>query len=221
MIPRFNRLILLSFLVFLLILICPGTHLSTCSKIVSKFNGIIRKLRQYLPLHSLKTRYISHILPYLSYGVMIWADSNNSNLDSMFLLQKRVIRSCTKSHWLAHTDPFFSSFSTQDIYKLQLASFMYQFHHQLLPPDLHGDDFFNADTPSHSFDTRHAHEPFITTTNSVLVSNTPKSQGPQVWFQLPIHLKDSPAIASFKNAFKKFSSAHMTVLMILNATHVS
>ena len=51
--------------------------------------------------------------------------------------------------------------SSYSLIILILASFMYQFHHQLLPPDLLGDDFFNVDTLSHSYDTRHAHEPFI------------------------------------------------------------
>ena len=79
---------------------------------------------------------------------MIWAYPNNSNLNSLFLLQKRVIRSCTNSKlWLAHTDPLFSSLSTlkvHDIYKLQLVSFMFQFHHDLLLPGLLNDNFFST-----------------------------------------------------------------------------
>ena len=103
---------------------------------------------------------------------------------------------------ISHLFPPSRALKVQDIYELQLASFMYQFHHQLLPPDLLGDDIFNVDTPSHSYDTRHAHEPFITTTNIVPASNTSKSQGPQLWFQLPTHLKDSPSTASFKIPLK-------------------
>ena len=183
-----------------------NSHTQHVSKIVSKYNGIIRKVRPFLPLHSLTTLYNSIVLPYLSYGAIIWVDSNNSNLASLFLLQKRVIRSCTNSLWLAHTDPLFSSLSTlkvHDIYKLQLASFMYQFHHHQLPPDLLKDDFFNVDTPSHNYDTRHAHDPFITTTHTVLASNTSKSQGPQLWLQLPTQLQNSQSLSSFKRTFKK------------------
>ena len=132
------------------------SHTDHISKIVSKYNGIIRKVRQFLPLTSLVTLYNTLVLPYLSYGALIWADPNNSNLESLFLLQKRVIRTCTNSLWLAHTDPLFSSLHTlkiNDIYKLQLASFMYQCHSKLLPSDLLSDDFFNTGTLNHPYNT--------------------------------------------------------------------
>ena len=176
------------------------------SKIISKYNGIIRKVRAFLPLHSLKTLYNSLILPYFSYGAMIWADPNNANLDSLFLLQKRAIRTCTNSLWLAHTDPLFSSLSTlkvQDIYKLQLATFLYQYHHHLLPVDLMKDDLFNTDVHSHHYETRHGQEPFVRSTNTVLASNTARSQGPLLWKDLPSHLKNASSISSFKYNLKK------------------
>ena len=182
------------------------SHTQHVCKIVSKYNGIIRKVRPFLPPYSLKTLYNSLILPYLSYGAMIWADPNNSKLNSLFLLQKRVIRSCTNSLWLDHTDPLFLSLSTLkvlDIYKLQLASFMFQFHNNLLPADLLNEDFFYSETPSHQYYTRHAHDLFIKPTNTVLASNTSKSQGPQLWNHLPAQLHNSPTLSSFKSGMKK------------------
>lgn len=138
---------------------------------------------------------------------MIWADPNNSNLDSLFLLQKRVIRTCTNSLWLDHTDPLFSSLSTlkvRDIYKLQLASFMYQFHHNLLPFDFLKNNVFKTDTLSHHYDTRHVNDTFIITTNTVLASNTSTTQGPLLWNQLPDHLKTTSSLCSFKSNLKQF-----------------
>ena len=83
------------------------SHTTHISKIISKYNGIIRKVRPNLPDHTLHTLYNTFILPYLSYCAIIWADNNNSHLDSLFLLQKKSVRICTNSVWLAHTDPHF------------------------------------------------------------------------------------------------------------------
>ena len=183
-----------------------SSHTQHITKIVSKYNGIIRKVRPFLPTDALKTLYNSLVLPYLSYGAMIWADSNNANLHSLFLLQKRIIRTCTNSLWLAHTDPLFSSLKTlkiYDLYKLQLASFMYQFHSDLLPNDLINDNFFNINTPAHHYDTRHGHDVSIKITNTVLARNTSSSQGPLLWKNIPLDLKNSPSFSSFKANLKK------------------
>jgi len=92
------------------------SHTQHISKIISRLNGVIRRVRPYLPLETLHSLYNSLMLPYFSYGTMIWADPNNSNIDSIFLLQKRVIRTCTNSLWLDHTDPLFVKLHTLKIY---------------------------------------------------------------------------------------------------------
>ena len=183
------------------------SHTQHISKIVSKYNGVIRKVKPFLPPDSLVTLYNSLVLPYLSYGAIVWADNNNAHLHSLFLLQKRVIRTCTNSLWLDHTDPLFIKLNTlkiNDIYYLQLASFMYQFHHNLLPSDLLCDDFFNTGNLSHNYYTRNYHETFIKNTNTVLAQNTAMTQGPRLWTSLSNDLKNRPSFASFKSRLKKY-----------------
>ena len=80
-------------------------HTSHITKIVSKYNGIIRKVRPYLNQDSLHTLCNTFVLPYLSYCALVWGDKNNTNLESFFLLQKKIIRTCTNSLWLEHTTP--------------------------------------------------------------------------------------------------------------------
>ena len=64
-------------------------HTSNITKIVLKYNGIIRKVRPYLNQNSLHTLYNTRVLPYLSYCALVWGDKNNANLESIFLLQKK------------------------------------------------------------------------------------------------------------------------------------
>ena len=44
------------------------------TKIVSKYNGIIRKVRPFLNKESLHTLYNTLVLPYLSYCMLVWGD---------------------------------------------------------------------------------------------------------------------------------------------------
>ena len=84
-------------------------HTSHITKIVSKYNGIIRKVCPFLNSESLHTLYNTLILPYLTYCTIVWGDKNNSNLNSLFITQKKIVRTCTNSLWLAHTTPLFIS----------------------------------------------------------------------------------------------------------------
>ena len=64
-------------------------HTSHITNIVSKYNGIIRKVRPYLNQDSLHTIYNTLVLPYLFYCALVWGDKNNAKLEFLFLLQKK------------------------------------------------------------------------------------------------------------------------------------
>ena len=180
-------------------------HTSHISKIVSKYNGIIRKIRQFLNIESLHTLYNTLVLPYLSYCTLVWGDNNNSNLNSLFLQQKKIIRTCTMSLWLEHTTPLFISLKTlkiHDIYTFQLAVHMFRYHHNLLPPDLPNNKFLTL-ADIHDHNTRHASDLYIDPTKTKLAQNNIKTQGPIIWNKLDINIKKSVSLASFKSKLKK------------------
>ena len=61
-------------------------HTNHFTKIVSKYNGKIRKVRQFLNKESLHTLYNTLVLPYLTYCTLVWGDKNNANLiESLFI----------------------------------------------------------------------------------------------------------------------------------------
>ena len=182
------------------------SHTCHVSKIVSKYNGIFRKVRPFLPLDALHTLYNTLVYPYFNYCAMIWADKNNSHLHSLFLMQKRIIRTCTNSIWLAHTDPLFQSLKTlkiHDLYVLQTAEFMYKYLHDLLPHDLFDDHYFVTRQDIHPYDTRTSQDLHIRHTNTKLAENTIKTQAALVWNSLSDPLKHSPSLAIFKATLKK------------------
>ena len=127
------------------------TNNENACNIISKYNGIIRKVRQFLPSDSLPTLFNTLVYPYINYCAIIWADNNNSHRDSILPLQKRIVRMCTNSVWLKHTNPLFQSLNTlkiQDLHSLQVGIFMYQFHHNLFPDDLFEPNYFTMNNKS-------------------------------------------------------------------------
>jgi len=183
------------------------SHTSHIIKIVSKYNGIIRRVKPYLPLDSLKTLYNTFILPYLSYCALIWADKNNSNLEPLYLIQKKAIRTCTNSVWLAHTNPLFSQLKTlkiRDIYIHQLGTYLYRYHNNLLPPGHLTISFTTvADSHSYTYDTRQSSNIQIVPTNTLLAQNTIKIQGAIFWNFLRHSIKNSQSLPTFKKNLKQ------------------
>ena len=125
---------------------------------------------------------------------------------SLFITQKKIVRTCTNSLWLAHTTPLFISLKKLkifDIYSYQLATHMYRYHHDLLPPGL-PNNHFSTQANIHDYNTtRQANDLHVDPTNTKLAQNNIKTQGPLTWNKLNIKIKNSPSLASFKTNLKK------------------
>jgi hypothetical protein len=77
-----------------------------CSKL-SKSLYCINRAKNFLTKKALKTLYFSLIHSHLSYCTPIIGCSSNSNILTIFKMQKKAIRTITKNNYLAHTNPLF------------------------------------------------------------------------------------------------------------------
>ena len=128
-------------------------------------------------------------------------------------MQKRIIRTCTNSVWLAHTDPLFYSLKTLkvcDLYTFQTAQFMYKYHHDHLPPDILEHDFFLTNKDFHDHDTRSSADYHVQRTNTCLAEHTLRIQGALLWNSLNPSIKQSPSLATFKRQLKDHLLASYT-----------
>ena len=156
------------------------THTTHACNIISKYNGIIRKVRQFLPSDSLPTLFNTLVYPYINYCAIIWADNNNSHRDSILLLQKRIMRTCTNSMWLEHTNSLSQSLNTlkiQDLHFLQVDIFMNKFHHNLFLDDLLKTNYFTMNNEVHNDNTRGATNICVGLVNTCLAYNTIRIKG--------------------------------------------
>ena len=121
-----------------------------------------------------------------------------SNLNCIYLLQKRMVRLISKAHHLANTVPLFSKLKVLDIYSIysfSVATFMYSYHHNLLPSSFR--NLFWSSNQVHHYEIRIAsqYRPHFCGTKikqfSVLYG------GPSIWNSLPVTLTSSSSLFVF------------------------
>ena len=85
---------------------------------------------------ALISSYYSFAYPYFVYCNQVWENTYPTNLGRMVLLQKRLVRVVTCSHYRAHTEPLMlanqlSSINDKNVYVV--GNFMYNYVTQKLP----------------------------------------------------------------------------------------
>ena len=78
----------------------------------------------------------SLVLSHLQYCTLLWANSYNSHLHKLRLLQKKAIRIISNTDYLAHSSKLFLNLKLlklDDIMKFQLGTFMYKLKYNKPP----------------------------------------------------------------------------------------
>ena len=108
------------------------THVSEISKKISRAVGIIKKMQWIFPTEILLAIYNALVLPHINYCILSWgADSN-----TIFILQKKAVRTIASAGYNAHTEPFFKLYNLlkiEDIYKFRLLVLYHNISHLKTP----------------------------------------------------------------------------------------
>ena len=168
-------------------------------------NGVLTKLRYFLPRHTLKTIYNSLVLPHIQYGITLWGH----DCKRIELLQKQCIRKiCQVKKYKAHTDPLFkftSLLKVSDIHKLFCLKIFFKFENKLLPQYLQ--TIFPRNSEFHRYETSTANEFYVLTHNTTEIKNPIRYKIPSIIPSIPgeilakIH---THSIETFSKHVKKF-----------------
>ena len=112
-------------------------HIQKISGKISVVNGILSRLKKFLPCDILKMIYSALIQPHLNYGILLWG----KNTKRIHKLQKWAVRSVTCSKYNAHTDPIFIKLKIlkiQELYKLNILKFYFKYNKKSLPNYFNG-----------------------------------------------------------------------------------
>ena len=142
------------------------------------------------------------VLPHLQYCLINWGnfkgDHNLRLRRRLLTLQKCLVRIICGAGRLSHADPLFAHLSTlkvDDLYTQTVRVHAFRMYRGMLP----GGMAAFMDKVSHGYSTRGAR-------SNLYVSHSDcksiRSIAPKIWNPLPLGMKQSPSIASFKEASK-------------------
>ena len=143
------------------------SHINKISNKINRYNGLLSKLKHYLPMYTLKTLYDSFILPHLNYAILTWGFS----CSRIFKLQKKSIRIISLSKYNSHTEPLFKTnniLKVEDIFQLNCLKFYYKFCNDCLP-SYFSSFRFSTRSAVHSYNTRNKKKLNTNKTNSKFV----------------------------------------------------
>ena len=165
-----------------------------CSKI-SRYTGILYKIRDNLPIKTRLHFYYAYIYPYLSYNTMIWGGAYDTHLQPLLLQQKRTIRTIASAGFRDHTNPLFKQYQLlkiHDIYNFQLGTYMFKARAR---GDYTMQTRYSTRRPNNARSTFHR---LSSTQHAVSYA------GPTFWNSLPPNLKSINSLNAFRKALKQF-----------------
>ena len=180
-------------------------HIDNVCKICSRNVGILNKVKCFLPKISLYKLYCTPIMPYLTYGILLWGNASKEYITKLFKLQKRASsKNRYHSSYLCHTKPLFEKFNTLNIFELynkNLGIFMYKAG--MLPTSF--DHLFANLEDIHNYNTRNKtnYRFDIHKIKSILID------GPKFWNLLPREVKSSSSVNTFKESLTSFLKEYL------------
>ena len=122
---------------------------------LAKGSGIIRKCRICFSIDTLLTLYYSFNYPNITYCLEVWGGTSEINLNSIFIIQKRIIRIIKSLPFRTHTSPYFEGLNILNIIQLckyKVILFMFKYVKGLLPVIF--ENYFVTNDDCHSYTTR-------------------------------------------------------------------
>ena len=131
------------------------SHIEYIFKKIKRNIGILRRLGNTVPQHSLITLYKTLIEPYFRYYSTIWGYCNDSQVKN-HILQNKAVRIVTFSKYQTANHPQllkdFEWLSVHNLIKFDTAALMYKVHNEIIPDPIIA--LFDKTEAIHKYSTR-------------------------------------------------------------------
>ena len=174
-------------------------HTNYIAQKITRTNGLMNRLKNFLPQNILLLLYNSLVLPYLNYGILVWG----IYAERLTKIQKWSVRIIMKAKFNDHSEPILKSLKllkVVDILRLNEYKFMYKLENKLLP-HIFLDSMFTKNSDVHNYNTRNASEHKTPNHKHDYVKNS-------IRFRLPNIMNDAPD--NFKNKISTHSCKGFT-----------
>ena len=196
-------------------------HIDTISKKMSRAIGLLYKIRPLVNIKIMKTLYYSLIYPHLIYAIEVWGSAGITVLNTLLILQKRIVRLLTYSdarqsdYSFPSSNPLFFKeqlLKVQDIFKMRIAQFIYNCLNKTCPVNFHL--WFKLTTQIHRHNTRSQYIDIdkLITSNNLFIPTARTShyglklikvQGPKIWNEIPPLIRNINSSKIFIKNLKK------------------
>lgn len=183
-------------------------HCNHVANTISRNNGAINRVKKFLPPSTLKILYNSLILPHLQFGLAAWGGCSGQNKKRIISIQKRAIRTVSKSYFTSHTEPRMKSLGIlrlEELYKQQCATYVHDAINDRAPIPVKDLVTLNRSTTqinlrSHNNDPNQIRNPV---SKRLISSNGFSCKGPSIWNDIPQDIQNIREKHSFKYRLKQ------------------
>ena len=176
-------------------------HVQRVQSKISSVCGILYRIRNKLSRSISRTIYLALVYSYLNYCNSIWSSCNSTVSNSLYITQKKIIRTIMKKRRFEHTSPLFKKLNLlklDDICNLNCLMYVYKTVNDIIPSPI-------------SFEPRLAGRYNFRRAQPLLVPRAASRQsqrflrikGAQLWNALPPELRAVNTINSFKIKLKR------------------
>ena len=176
---------------------------SVKSKLCSTLSAMY-KASKFINTEGMLTLYYSLFLPYISYCNEIWGNTYSTNVNCLYILQKKAIRLMFCADRLAHTNEIFKDLSilkVPELIRYKTAILMYNIFHGTLPEHLQ--NRFTLYANLHN--TRRSSTFVMLQARTNIKAMCLSVYGVKLWNSLPGNIKDCTSL----NLFKKYLKRHL------------
>lgn len=165
---------------------------------LSRMIGVFHKIRDQLDVECLLKIYSTLVYPHLLYCSAIWGGGYSTHLDSLVVLQKKLLRTMFNFHYYQHTGPLFKDhkiLKVKDIIDIQTCILVYYSTHSC-PLNL-------GFVPIvHQTQTRSGNDLRIPLYRTSHAQQCVLFRGARLWNNLSHDIRDSPSKFRFKSKLK-------------------
>ena len=189
------------------------SHLTEQSIKLTRTAGLFYKIRHYAPIDTLILLYYGLFESFPSYGVSVWGSTYPMYTDSIFILQKTILKIITFNKVTVSSAPLFDSLQIlklRDLFKLQVISFVYECLNTLAP--IYFREYFTSIQSIHSVGTRQSKKGDLYALRCNTTQYGLRSihySGVRIWNSLPVEIRNSQSLPNFK---KKNESLYFLLL---------
>ncbi len=182
-------------------------HINYIYKKLLKFCGIFYKIRDLLPFPCLKMLYFSFVYTHLAYGIEIYANTCNSYLYRLSILNNKIIRILFNKQTRTHVKDLYlliDSLPILNLHEFFILKFVHKclFNPIMLPPIFA--DYFSLSKFASRYNSRRQNDLYINQSNSNFGIKCLKTKACILWNKLPNDVKSIPDIFLFCKTVKKY-----------------